>query len=70
MKLYFPLILYTCFTWNGQFLTLQATLAQRRSNFQGNQFPLAAEHARKAFVAPIRNKSFNQNKARNVTTPR
>lgn len=49
---------------------LQATLAKRRSNFQGNQFPLAAEHARKAFVAPIRNKPFNQSRARNATTPR
>ncbi|KAK1400468.1 UAP56-interacting factor like [Heracleum sosnowskyi] len=48
----------------------QATLAKRRSNFQGNQFPLAAEHARKAFVAPIRNKPFNQSRTRNMTTPR
>lgn len=48
----------------------QAALAQRRSNFQGNQFPLAAEHARKAVVAPNRNRNFNRTRAMNVNTPR
>ncbi|KAI3691859.1 hypothetical protein L6452_31661 [Arctium lappa] len=41
----------------------QGVLAQRRSSFQGNQFPLAAEAARKAAVAPIRNRNFNRNQA-------
>uniref|UniRef100_A0A5B6ZYI8 Uncharacterized protein n=1 Tax=Davidia involucrata TaxID=16924 RepID=A0A5B6ZYI8_DAVIN len=44
----------------------QAALAQRRSNFQGNQFPLATEAARKAVVAPIRNRAFNRSRAVNV----
>ncbi|KAL5998992.1 hypothetical protein ACLOJK_009941 [Asimina triloba] len=35
----------------------QGVLAQRRSNFQGkNQFPLAKEVARKAAIAPLRNR--------------
>ncbi|KAL9268077.1 hypothetical protein AKJ16_DCAP22192 [Drosera capensis] len=33
----------------------QGALARRRSNFQGNAFPLASEAARKAIVAPLRN---------------
>ncbi|XP_057966841.1 uncharacterized protein LOC131157023 [Malania oleifera] len=37
----------------------QGFLAQRRTNFQGNQFPLTTEVARKAAVAPIRNRAFN-----------
>ncbi|KAA8528229.1 hypothetical protein F0562_035520 [Nyssa sinensis] len=44
----------------------QAALAQRRSSFQGNQFPLATEAARKAVVAPIRNRAFNQSRAVSV----
>ncbi|CAK9143160.1 unnamed protein product [Ilex paraguariensis] len=48
----------------------QGVLAQRRSNFQGNQFPLATEAARKATVAPIRNRTFNQSWAMNVNKPR
>ncbi|XP_076904002.1 uncharacterized protein LOC143559245 [Bidens hawaiensis] len=53
----------------------QGALAQRRSNFQGNQFPLAAEAARKAAVAPIHNRNFNRYqtvtsyKPRGVTRP-
>nr|XP_048320089.1 uncharacterized protein LOC107429820 [Ziziphus jujuba var. spinosa] len=43
----------------------QGVLAQRRSNFQGNQFPLAAEFARKAAVAPLRNRAFSQNRVSN-----
>ncbi|XP_076953204.1 uncharacterized protein LOC143627207 [Bidens hawaiensis] len=39
----------------------QGVLGQRRTNFQGNQFPLAAGAARKAAVAPIRNGNFNRN---------
>ncbi|XP_031280908.1 uncharacterized protein LOC116139370 isoform X2 [Pistacia vera] len=37
----------------------QGVLAQRRSNFQNNHFPLANEAARKAVVAPVRNRAFN-----------
>jgi hypothetical protein len=48
----------------------QGELAKRRSNFQGNQFPLATEVARKAVAAPLhygvnnRNKMANWNKTR------
>ena len=38
----------------------QGALANRRSNFQGNQFALATEVARKAAVAPIRPRPFNR----------
>ncbi|KAK4435481.1 Nucleoside diphosphate kinase, chloroplastic [Sesamum alatum] len=48
----------------------QGALARRRSNFQGNQFPLATEAARKAAVAPIRNRAFNRSKPFNVNKPR
>ncbi|XP_044477380.1 uncharacterized protein LOC123204664 [Mangifera indica] len=37
----------------------QGVLAQRRSNFQKNHFPLANEAARKAIVAPVQNRVFN-----------
>ncbi|MBA0768791.1 hypothetical protein Gotri_017571, partial [Gossypium trilobum] len=37
----------------------QGFLAQRRSNIPGNQFPLAAEAARRAAVAPVRIKNVN-----------
>ncbi|THG08540.1 hypothetical protein TEA_005079 [Camellia sinensis var. sinensis] len=43
----------------------QGVLAQRRSNFQGNQFPLATEAARKAAVAPFRNRAFNRSRGFN-----
>ncbi|KAF3448711.1 hypothetical protein FNV43_RR09424 [Rhamnella rubrinervis] len=43
----------------------QGVLAQRRSNFQGNQFPLATEFARKAAVAPLRNRAFSHNRMAN-----
>lgn len=48
----------------------QGALARRRSNFQGNQFPLAAEAARKAAVAPIRNRAFNRSRPFKVNKPR
>ncbi|XP_051136919.1 uncharacterized protein LOC127255443 isoform X2 [Andrographis paniculata] len=48
----------------------QGALAQRRSNFQGNQFPVATEAARKAAVAPLRNRAFSRNKAFNPNKPR
>ncbi|KAK1419160.1 hypothetical protein QVD17_28319 [Tagetes erecta] len=48
----------------------QGVLAQRRSNFQGNQFPLAAEAARKAAVAPVHNRNFNRNQAVTSYKPR
>ncbi|CAN1300122.1 hypothetical protein LINPERPRIM_LOCUS24465 [Linum perenne] len=39
----------------------QGALAQKRSNFQGNHFPVAKDFARKAAVAPLRNRPFNNN---------
>ncbi|CAK7335731.1 unnamed protein product [Dovyalis caffra] len=42
-------------------LVRQGALAQRRSNFHGNQFPLTSEAARKAAVAPFRNRNFGRN---------
>ncbi|KAJ6701860.1 RIBOSOME MATURATION FACTOR, partial [Salix koriyanagi] len=42
-------------------LARQGALAQRRSNFHGNQFPLAYEAARKAAVAPFHNRNFGRN---------
>ncbi|KAL3360657.1 hypothetical protein AABB24_013878 [Solanum stoloniferum] len=48
----------------------QGALAQRRSNFQGDQFPLATEAARRAAVAPIRNRAFNRSQAVNVNKQR
>ncbi|KAG8368984.1 hypothetical protein BUALT_Bualt15G0103000 [Buddleja alternifolia] len=44
----------------------QGALAQRRSNFQGNQFPLSI----KAGGAPIRNRPFNRSRQFNVNKPR
>ncbi|KAK6116997.1 hypothetical protein DH2020_049241 [Rehmannia glutinosa] len=41
-----------------------------RSNFQGNQFPLATEAAKKAAIAPIRNRAFNRSRPFNVNKPR
>ncbi|KAM7525877.1 hypothetical protein LguiA_015779 [Lonicera macranthoides] len=43
----------------------QGALAQRRSNFQRNQFPLATDAAQKAVVAPIRNRTFNRSRMMN-----
>ncbi|OIW14436.1 hypothetical protein TanjilG_20882 [Lupinus angustifolius] len=40
----------------------QGALAKRRSTFQGNQFPIAAEVARKAVNAPLRNTVSNRNR--------
>ncbi|KAE9612870.1 hypothetical protein Lalb_Chr05g0211561 [Lupinus albus] len=40
----------------------QGALAKRRSNFQGNQFPIAAEVARKAVTAPLRHTGPNRNR--------
>ncbi|XP_057810003.1 uncharacterized protein LOC131024514 [Salvia miltiorrhiza] len=48
----------------------QGALAQRRSNFQGNQFPLATEAAKKAAVAPIRNRASNRSRPFNVNKSR
>lgn len=50
----------------GQFIFgYQGVLAQRRSNFQGNQFPLATDFARKAAVAPLGNRAFSHNRMAN-----
>ncbi|KAH6805097.1 hypothetical protein C2S51_029928 [Perilla frutescens var. frutescens] len=48
----------------------QGALAQRRSNIQGNQFPLATEAAKKAVVAPIQGRAFNQSRPFNVNKSR
>ncbi|GMI71673.1 UAP56-interacting export factor 1 [Hibiscus trionum] len=48
----------------------QGALAQRRSNFQGNLFPYAAEAARRAAVAPFRNRAFNNSRVANLNKPR
>ncbi|CAA2985644.1 uncharacterized protein LOC111390473 [Olea europaea var. sylvestris] len=48
----------------------QGALARRRSNFQGNQFPLVTEAARKAAVAPISNRAFNKSRPVNLNNPR
>lgn len=48
----------------------QGVLARKRSNFQGNQFPLATEAARKAAAVPARNRRFNRNRTFNVNKPR
>ncbi|PKA59067.1 hypothetical protein AXF42_Ash001160 [Apostasia shenzhenica] len=42
----------------------QGVLAQRRTNFKGNQFPLTTEVARRAAVAPINNIIINPRKQR------
>lgn len=47
----------------------QGALAKRRSNYQGNQFPLANEAAKKAVVAPIR-RPFSGSRAVNVNKQR
>ncbi|XP_043699255.1 uncharacterized protein LOC122650023 isoform X2 [Telopea speciosissima] len=48
----------------------QGVLAQRRSNFQGNQFPMAAEAAKKAAAAPIRPRALGRNRMVNWNKPR
>ncbi|KHG27849.1 hypothetical protein F383_06628 [Gossypium arboreum] len=48
----------------------QGVLAQRRSNIPGNQFPLAAEAARRAAVAPVRIKNVNGVRVANLNKPR
>ncbi|XP_045822794.1 uncharacterized protein LOC123915646 [Trifolium pratense] len=48
----------------------QGELAKRRSNFQGNQFPLATEVARKAVAAPLHYGVNNRNKMANWNKPR
>ncbi|KAA3475854.1 Ribosome maturation factor RimP [Gossypium australe] len=48
----------------------QGVLAQRRSNIRVNQFPLAAEAARRAAVAPVRIKNVNGVRVANLNKPR
>ncbi|KAK7383388.1 hypothetical protein VNO78_29067 [Psophocarpus tetragonolobus] len=43
----------------------QGALAKRRSNFQGNQFPVAVEVARKAVSAPLHNRVPNRSRGAN-----
>ena len=51
-------------------MLIKGVLAQRRSNFQGNRFPLAAEAARRAAVAPFRIRAFNGSRVANLNKPR
>ncbi|CAL9193388.1 unnamed protein product [Musa hybrid cultivar] len=46
----------------------QGFLAQRRSNFHGNQFQMTTEIARKVSAMPIRNRLVNQSQPRAVTS--
>ncbi|XP_058732112.1 uncharacterized protein LOC131603712 [Vicia villosa] len=48
----------------------QGVLAKRRSSFQGNQFPLATEVARKVVAAPLHYGFANCNKMANWNKPR
>ncbi|KAJ4845354.1 hypothetical protein Tsubulata_045645 [Turnera subulata] len=48
---------------NSRRFVRQGALAQRRSNFQGSQFPLAREVARNAATASFRNRPFSRNVA-------
>ncbi|GLT49058.1 hypothetical protein SLA2020_226410 [Shorea laevis] len=48
----------------------QGFLARRRSSFQGNQFPLAAETAKKAAIAPIHVRAYNGSRVANFNKPR
>ncbi|CAI8596072.1 unnamed protein product [Vicia faba] len=48
----------------------QGVLAKRRSNFQGNQFPLATEVARRVVAAPLHYGGANRNKMANWNKPR
>ncbi|MBA0740395.1 hypothetical protein Gogos_013597 [Gossypium gossypioides] len=48
----------------------QGVLAQRRSNFQGNRFPFVAEAARRAAVAPFRNRAFNSRRGWSNNCPK
>ncbi|GAB4857561.1 hypothetical protein Ancab_015469 [Ancistrocladus abbreviatus] len=48
----------------------QGVLAQRRSNFQNNRFPLASEAARRAAAGPLRNRAFYHGRAANWYKPR
>nr|GLL29147.1 uncharacterized protein LOC109165678 isoform X1 [Ipomoea trifida] len=48
----------------------QGALAQRRSSFQGNHFPLVAQAARKAAAAPIHNRGFSRGRVVNMNGQR
>ncbi|KAH9627256.1 hypothetical protein KSS87_018287 [Heliosperma pusillum] len=48
----------------------QGALAQKRSNFQGNRFPLAAETAREAGVSKFHNRPVNRKNSANWNQPR
>ncbi|KAJ8553133.1 hypothetical protein K7X08_020526 [Anisodus acutangulus] len=48
----------------------QGALARRRSNSQGDQFPLATEASRREAVAPICNRAFNRSWEVNVNKQR
>ncbi|CAH9106602.1 unnamed protein product [Cuscuta europaea] len=48
----------------------QENLAQRRTSFHDNHFPLIAQAARKAAVAPIHNRGFNRSRAVSMNVQR
>ncbi|CAK7338866.1 unnamed protein product [Dovyalis caffra] len=51
-------------------LVREGALAQRRSNFHGNHFPLTSEAARRAAVSPFRNRNFGGNFVGNSSNAR
>ncbi|MFS7931516.1 hypothetical protein Hanom_Chr04g00356881 [Helianthus anomalus] len=51
-------------------IIVSGVLGQRRTNFQGNQFPLAAGAGRKDVVAPLRNSNFYRNQTVTSYRPR
>lgn len=55
---------------NSRSTLRQGVLAQKRSSFQGNSFPLASEAARKAAVSSFRGRSFSHNRAAKWNKPR
>ncbi|CAH9141375.1 unnamed protein product [Cuscuta epithymum] len=48
----------------------QENLAQRRTSFHDNHFPLTAQAARKAAVAPIHNRGFSRSRAVSMNVQR
>ncbi|CAA7408603.1 unnamed protein product [Spirodela intermedia] len=54
---------------DSRVLVRQGVLAQKRTNFRSNQFPLTTEVARKAQVAPIRNRGVNWHNQRVAAAP-
>ncbi|KAJ8436552.1 hypothetical protein Cgig2_031493 [Carnegiea gigantea] len=55
---------------NSRSTLRQGVLAQKRSSFQWNSFPLASEAARKAAVTSFRSRAFSHNRAAKWNKPR